>query len=35
MEKFIDIKGFEGMYQISNKGYVVSLDRNIINKSNR
>lgn len=31
-EIFIDIKGYEGLYQISNKGNVKSLKRNVIDK---
>lgn len=35
MEIWKDIKGYEGLYQVSNMGNIRSLDREIYNKSNR
>ena len=34
-EEWRDIKGYEGLYQVSNLGRVKSLDRYVINKSNK
>ncbi len=34
-EKWKDIKGYEGLYQVSNLGRVKSLDRYIVNKNNK
>jgi hypothetical protein len=34
MEKWKDIKGFEGIYQVSNLGNVKSLDRMVAHKAN-
>ena len=35
MEKWKDIKGFEGIYQVSNKGNIRSLDRTVIYSDGR
>jgi hypothetical protein len=35
MEKYIDIKGYEGLYQVSDLGNVKSIERILIRKDNR
>jgi predicted DNA-binding protein YlxM (UPF0122 family) len=35
VEKWVDIKGFEGIYQVSDYGHVCSLDRLVWNKANK
>jgi len=34
-EKFIDIEGFEGLYQVSSFGYIRALDRIIFDKNGK